>query len=154
MGHLVESNQEKVFLKELKFIIDSLNNTSKQISDLVSKAYSLEVKIMPFGDRLILDVIIDNVIKYFHIAEIDLISDQRDGDIMKARRIYCAMGYAMTGTSYSKIGNIVERDHATVINACKKIKNFRDTGDVLYNDYIEIEKLVLDKLNKIKSERQ
>ena len=132
MGHLVESKHEEIFLSELHSLVRILKDLREQTNSVFNRINILEKKLLPYGDRLILDVIIDVTIRHFHINESDMSSDLREGSVMKARRIFCSMGYNRTGSSYAKVGAIVNRDHATVINACKKMRNYRDTHDVLY----------------------
>lgn len=62
----------------------------------------------------------------------------RDAEIVRARQIYCYMAKEM-GYTFKKIGAIINRDHATVIYACKVVSNrkfdFRILAD--YNKVID-----------------
>ena len=155
MGHLVENEHERLFRAELKTLISSLTTVKEEVSSLLTKAKELSNKLLPFGDLLILDVIMDVTIKYYNVTEGDLKGESREGAVMKARRVFMALSYDLTDkrVSYSKIGKIVDKDHATVINACKTTRNFNDTNDVLYHEYLEIKSQVEDKLKQIKEER-
>ena len=57
----------------------------------------------------------------------------RDAEIVRARQIYCYMAKEI-GYTYKKIGAIINRDHATVIYACKVVSNRKFDFKIL-NDY-------------------
>ena len=57
----------------------------------------------------------------------------RDSEIVRATQIYCYMAKEM-GYTFKKIGSIINRDHATVIYACKVVSNRKFDFKIL-NDY-------------------
>ena len=97
---------------------------------------------MPWNDRTIIKVIKYETIRYYHVTIDDIEGESRYGDAMKARRVFCAMAKNKTSYSLRQIGLEVNKDHATVINAKKRIANYKATNDILYDQYIEIEKYV------------
>ena len=70
------------------------------------------------------DFIQDTVAKYFNITVKDLRSSKRSNDIAFPRQIAMYLCREVANMSYPKIGeDFGNRDHSTVMHACKKIEN-------------------------------
>ncbi len=72
---------------------------------------------------------LDNIAKiicdYFRITIEELSGPSQKGTIMQARKIFCAIARRKTRRSLSKIGEFVNRDHCTVLGACRSIDELR-----------------------------
>jgi len=74
--------------------------------------------------KITMDIIMENVCNYFRISEKEIKSEKRIKNILIPRQIAMFLSRELTGTSLNSIGEFFGiKDHTTVINACKKIKN-------------------------------
>lgn len=88
--------------------------------------------------------ILERVIMYFGVTIKEVVGRSREGNVMKARKIYCAIARQKTAASYAEIGSIVNRDHATVMNACKSVKRSEKKaidGDTTFKDFQKLNNL-------------
>ncbi len=67
-------------------------------------------------------VIIDEVEKYYHLPQGSLITKKRSNDVAFPRHIAMYLAREVLGESYPQIGDEFNRDHSTVMNAVKKVK--------------------------------
>ena len=66
----------------------------------------------------------------------------RKREYVQTRQIAMFLSKSLTKESLANIGrNIGDKDHATVLHACKTIKNLIDTDKQVFIDVMEIEKL-------------
>lgn len=66
----------------------------------------------------------------------------RKREYVQTRQIAMFLSKSLTKESLAKIGyNIGRKDHATVLHACKTVKNLIDTDKKVFIDVMEIEKL-------------
>ena len=98
------------------------------------------------NDRSTARIVMRCVLDHFTINQIELKSRRRDGDIRMARQIFCAMTRNYTELSSIAIGSFVNRDHATVLHACKVVKNAKDTKESMWDHYELIEERVKEVL--------
>jgi chromosomal replication initiator protein len=85
-------------------------------------------------------VTIDNIQKtvagYFQIRVGDLLSKSRSRSITRPRQIAMSLTKELTSHSLPEIGDAFGgRDHTTVIHACRKIKELRETENRVREDY-------------------
>ena len=74
---------------------------------------------------------------YFKIPIDDIQSKTRKRDIVQARQLAMFFAKKYTKASLSSIGSqIGKRDHATVLHACKTVKNLSET-DKIFRGYVE-----------------
>ncbi|MCI6730845.1 MAG: chromosomal replication initiator protein DnaA [Lachnospiraceae bacterium] len=74
------------------------------------------------------ELIIETVADHFHVSVKDLISPKRSKDIAHPRQIAMYLCKEMTNVPLIKIGTCLgNRDHATIIHGCEKIK--KDLND-------------------------
>ena len=77
------------------------------------------------------------VCEYFKIPMDDIQSKTRKRDIVQARQLAMFFAKKFTKASLSSIGTqIGKRDHATVLHACKTVKNLSET-DKVFRGYVE-----------------
>jgi chromosomal replication initiator protein len=85
-------------------------------------------------------VTIENIQKtvsdYFKVRIADLLSHRRSISIARPRQIAMALAKELTSHSLPEIGNAFGgRDHTTVMHACKRIKELRETEQKMREDY-------------------
>lgn len=88
------------------------------------------------GDRSLSispDEIMEIVAKETFVSVSDILSESRKSEVIIARHIFCGILKLEFNYSYVYIGELVKRDHTTIINAVKNYKsrknleeNFRD----------------------------
>jgi chromosomal replication initiator protein len=85
-------------------------------------------------------VTIENIQKtvadYFKLRVADLLSQRRSRSIARPRQVAMALAKELTSHSLPEIGDAFGgRDHTTVMHACKRIKDLRDTDQRMREDY-------------------
>ncbi len=74
------------------------------------------------------------VASYYHIKISDLKSKSRKASLTRPRQIAMAIAKQLTNLSLSDIGEAFERDHSTVINAIKKVEEFKQSDPRVRED--------------------
>ncbi len=85
-------------------------------------------------------VTVDNIQKtvagYFKIRVSELLSKRRNKSIARPRQIAMALSKELTTHSLPEIGDAFGgRDHTTVLHACRRVKELRDTETRVAEDY-------------------
>jgi chromosomal replication initiator protein len=76
------------------------------------------------------------VAEYFKVRVADLLSERRNRSIARPRQVAMALAKELTSHSLPEIGDAFGgRDHTTVIHACRRIKELRDTEQRISEDY-------------------
>ncbi|MDH3325638.1 MAG: chromosomal replication initiator protein DnaA [Gammaproteobacteria bacterium] len=88
-------------------------------------------------DKLVtIDNIQKNVCEYYKIRSSDLLSKKRSRSIARPRQIGMALAKTLTNHSLPEIGNAFGgRDHTTVMHACKKVQELRDSDHKIEEDF-------------------
>ena len=92
-------------------------------------------------------VSIDNIQKtvaeYFKIKIADILSKRRSRSVARPRQIAMALAKELTNHSLPEIGDAFGgRDHTTVLHACRKIKELRETSSDVREDYTNLLRLL------------
>ena len=83
-----------------------------------------------------IDYIQKVVCDYFDIPVDIMKSKTRKREIVQARQLAMYFSKILTKSSLAKIGlHCGNKDHATVLHACKKIKELRDFNNEIEEDY-------------------
>lgn len=90
-----------------------------------------------------LDFILQCVCSYFAITENQIISPSRRADIVKIRHIFFYLCVEYSEYSMVKIGLFLNRNHATVIHAVKRIKREKFMYDDITIPLQMIEKILM-----------
>ncbi len=85
-------------------------------------------------------VTIDNIQKtvadYYKVRVADLLSKRRSRSVARPRQVAMALAKELTSHSLPEIGDAFGgRDHTTVLHACKRIKELRDSEQRITEDY-------------------
>jgi chromosomal replication initiator protein len=119
----------------LKRVIASAHFTKKPISvELVKESLK---DLLALQDK---QVSIDNIqrttAEYYKIKVSDLMSKRRNRSVARPRQVAMALAKELTNHSLPEIGDAFGgRDHTTVLHACRKIKELRDTTSDIREDY-------------------
>jgi chromosomal replication initiator protein len=119
----------------LKRVIASAHFTKSEI-DIPLIKESLK-DLLALQDK---QVSIDNIqrtsAEYYKIKVADLMSKRRSRSVARPRQMAMALAKELTNHSLPEIGDAFGgRDHTTVLHACKKIKELRDTSSDIREDY-------------------
>ncbi len=96
--------------------------------------------LLALQERLVtIENIQKTVAEYFKIRVADQLSKRRSRSITRPRQIAMALAKELTNHSLPEIGDAFGgRDHTTVMHACKRIKELRDTDARVGEDYINL----------------
>jgi chromosomal replication initiator protein len=76
------------------------------------------------------------VADYFKVRVADLLSKRRSRSVARPRQVAMALAKELTTHSLPEIGDAFGgRDHTTVMHACRRIKELRDTEQRMQEDY-------------------
>ena len=124
--YIAENVNESV--RELEGIINSLLAQSilfkREIDiDLAQRIIRKAVRIIE-NKPVTIETIISKVCEHFKFEESVLHSKSRKREVVQARQVAMYLAKTHTEISASKIGHLIgKRDHATVLHACKNIKD-------------------------------
>ena len=85
-------------------------------------------------------VTVENIQKtvadYFKLRVADLLSKRRSRSVARPRQVAMALAKELTSHSLPEIGDAFGgRDHTTVLHACKRIRELRDSDQKIQEDY-------------------
>lgn len=104
---------------------------------VVSRVVKLEKK------QVSVESIQDVVCKYYNLELAAIQTNSRKREIVQARQVTMYLAKKYTDSSFSHIGKIVgKRDHATVLHACKTVKDQIETNKSFRSSVEEIEALL------------
>lgn len=91
-------------------------------------------------ERLVnIDNIQRTVAEYFKLKVSDLSAETRKQNITRPRQVAMALARELTSHSYPEIGHAFGgRDHTTVINACKRVAELRESSIKFDEDYLNL----------------
>jgi len=119
----------------LKRVIASAHFTRKSIDiDLIKDSLK---DLLALQDRQVSqDNIQRTVAEYYKIKVADLMSRRRSRSVARPRQVAMALAKELTNHSLPEIGDSFGgRDHTTVLHACRKIKELRETNSDIREDY-------------------
>jgi len=95
-------------------------------------------------DRLVtLENIQRTVAEYYKMRLTDLLGKKRTRSIARPRQVAMALAKELTNHSLPEIGQAFGgRDHTTVLHACRKIKELRDTDARVDEDYANLNRIL------------
>ena len=87
-------------------------------------------------DRLVtIENIMRKVSDYYNIRVADLSSKRRSRSLARPRQVAMALAKELTEHSLPEIGRAFDKDHTTVLHACKKVRELRDDDVRIREDY-------------------
>jgi len=119
----------------LKRVIASAHFTGKAI-DIELIKESLKDLLALQDKQISQDNIQRTVAEYYKIKVADLMSRRRSRSVARPRQVAMALAKELTNHSLPEIGDSFGgRDHTTVLHACRKIKELRETNSDIREDY-------------------
>ena len=126
----------------LKRVIASAHFTGKPI-DISLVKESLK-DLLALQDRQVsMDNIQRTAAEYYKIKIADMMSRRRNRSVARPRQMAMALSKELTNHSLPEIGDSFGgRDHTTVLHACRKIKELRETNADIREDYKNLLRLL------------
>jgi chromosomal replication initiator protein len=132
--------------KRIRSNVRELEGALKRIianSQLIGTPITLEFAKEALADLLAVQaksVTIENIQKtvaeYYKIRLSDLSGKSRTRSVARPRQLAMALAKELTSKSLPEIGKVFGgRDHTTVLHACRKIKELRESDDGIREDY-------------------
>lgn len=91
-------------------------------------------------EKLSVEIIEEEVCRYYHLDKNTLHSRSKKQEVARARQVAMFLSKKHTDKSYAYIGEVMgNRNHATVIHACKLVEQSLDLDKALNNDVQKIE---------------
>jgi chromosomal replication initiator protein len=107
----------------------SLEFTKEALKDLLSMQARL----------ITVENIQKTVADYYKVRVADLLSKRRSRSVARPRQVAMALAKELTNHSLPEIGDAFGgRDHTTVMHACKRIKELRDSEQRIQEDYTNL----------------
>jgi chromosomal replication initiator protein len=122
----------------LRRVVATSEFTGMPISlDLVK--YALK-DVLALQEKLVtVENIQKTVAEYYKIRIADLLSKRRSRSIARPRQVAMALAKDLTSHSLPEIGDAFGgRDHTTVIHACRRIKELRESERRIGEDYMNL----------------
>jgi chromosomal replication initiator protein len=119
----------------LKRVIAHSHFTGRAISvDLVKDSLK---DLLALQDKLVsINNIQSTVAEYYRIKTSDLLAKRRNRSVARPRQVAMALSKELTNHSLPEIGDAFGgRDHTTVLHACRKVKELRDSNADMREDY-------------------
>lgn len=119
----------------LKRVIASARFVGRSIDiDLIKE--SLKDLLALQARQVSMDNIQRTVAEYYKIKIADMMSRRRSRSVARPRQVAMALSKELTNHSLPEIGDSFGgRDHTTVLHACRKIKELRETNSDIREDY-------------------
>jgi len=87
--------------------------------------------------------ILNIICNHYDVSQDLIVSSNRQNHMVIARQMYCYFAKKYSDKSYRFIGELINRDHCTVIFSIKKIEEQRLIYPNLQNQYRKIKKKLL-----------
>lgn len=95
--------------------------------------------ILALQERLVTIENIQKVVaEYYRIKVADLKSKSRVRSVTRPRQIAMALAKELTNRSLPEIGRAFERDHTTVLSACREVPKFREKDNSIQEDWANL----------------
>lgn len=126
----------------LKRAIANAHFTNKSLS--IDQVKSALRDLLAIADRQVgIEAIQRSVADYYKIKIADLLSKRRSRTVARPRQVAMALSKELTSHSLPEIGDAFGgRDHTTVLHACRKIAELRDSSADLAEDYKNLVRLL------------
>jgi chromosomal replication initiator protein len=122
----------------LRRVVATSNFTGRPITlELVKEALR---DLLALQEKLVtVENIQKTVAEYYKIRIADLLSKRRSRSIARPRQVAMALAKELTNHSLPEIGDAFGgRDHTTVLHACRRVKELRETERRIGEDYMNL----------------
>ncbi len=140
------ANNVKENVRDVEGIVASLLAYSTAFNRTIdlSLAHQIVSRIVRLEKKQVsIESIQDVVCKYFKLEQAMIHTNSRKREIVQARQVTMFLAKKYTDCSFSHIGKMVgKRDHATVLHACKTVRDQIETNKLFRSSVEEIEALI------------
>jgi chromosomal replication initiator protein len=122
----------------LRRVVATSNFTGRPITlELVKEALR---DLLALQEKLVtVENIQKTVAEYYKIRIADLLSKRRSRSIARPRQVAMALAKELTNHSLPEIGDAFGgRDHTTVLHACRRVKELRESERRIGEDYMNL----------------
>ena len=134
IGKRIRSN-----VRELEGALRRVTARAQFTGEPITLAFAKEAlrDLIAVQDKLInVENIQKTVAEYYKIRVADLLSNKRTRSITRPRQIAMALAKELTNHSLPEIGEYFGgRDHTTVLHACRKVEELKETDSKIAEDY-------------------
>lgn len=126
----------------LKRVIANAQFTGKDVTlDFVKEALR---DLLSLQDKLVtIENIQKTVAEYYKIKFSDLVSQRRSRSVARPRQMAMALAKELTNHSLPEIGSAFGgRDHTTVLHACRKIAELKESSQDVLEDYTNLMRIL------------
>ena len=141
----------------VNFIAENVNESVRELEGIINSLLARSILLkrdidMTLAERVVreavrienkpitIETIVSKVCKFYNLDESVLHTKTRKREIVQARQIAMFLTKKHTDISASKIGHLIgNRDHATVLHACKIMKDLVETSKEFRADIEQIE---------------
>jgi chromosomal replication initiator protein len=129
-------------VRELEGALKRMIATSEFTGHAITLEFTKEAlrDLLALQDKLVtVENIQKTVAEYYKIRVGDLLSKRRSRSIARPRQVAMALAKELTNYSLPEIGDAFGgRDHTTVLHACKRVKELRETERRIGEDYMNL----------------
>ncbi len=148
-GVVLPSEVAFLIAKRIRSNVRELEGALRRViatSRFLDRDITMEFAKKALGDLLSLQdrlVTIDNIQKtvaqYYKIRVADLMSKRRNRAVARPRQVAMSLAKELTERSYPEIGDAFGgKDHTTVLHACKRIRELRESDMRVREDYANL----------------
>ncbi|TAM10519.1 MAG: chromosomal replication initiator protein DnaA [Nevskiaceae bacterium] len=126
-------------VRELEGALHRLNASSKLTGQQITEEFArfcLRDMLATYDRQISIDSIKKCVAEHYKLRIADLSSKRRTRSVARPRQIAMALAKELTQHSYPEIGEAFNKDHTTVLHACRKVQELRE-ADVQINEEYE-----------------
>lgn len=100
--------------------------------------------LLALQDRMVTIISIQKAVaEYYKVRVSDLLSKRRSRSVSRPRQVAMALSKDLTSHSLPEIGDAFGgRDHSTVIHACRKIVELKESNSRIREDYTNLERIL------------
>ena len=142
LARLVRSN-----VRELEGALHRVVANSRFSGRAIDVDFARDVlkDLVALQDKLVtIDSIKKHVAEYCNIRVSELLSKRRNRSVARPRQMAMALAKELTKHSLPEIGDAFGgRDHTTVMHACRKIAELRQSDPRVAEDYIKLQRLLI-----------
>ena len=118
-------------------VFDGVRITTEQVSSVLKRILAIHAR------QITIDEIQRVVAEHYRVTVSDILSKRRSRTLVRPRHVAMYLAKVLTNHSLPEIGkSFGDRDHTTVLHACNKIREAKDSNVELAEDCRNLERLL------------